>query len=117
MTQYLLAIHHPDDYDPSAEEARLPSPVGCRSRCARFTDGGPNGRRVTQAFDLAGITNTVGCPVLRVLGEGRVPRPQTQRVLCRTDKVASSASIPALAKNARTGHPRAQLPAAIRSHQ
>ena len=26
-------------------------------------------RRVAQASDLAGITNTVGCPVLRVLGE------------------------------------------------
>src|SRR5204863_363481 len=26
-------------------------------------------RRVAHAFDLAGITNTVGCPVLRVLGE------------------------------------------------
>src|SRR4029077_8452002 len=27
--------------------------------------------RVARAFDLADITNTVGCPVLRVRGEGR----------------------------------------------
>jgi hypothetical protein len=27
--------------------------------------------RLAQAFDLAGITKTTGCPVLRVLGEGR----------------------------------------------
>jgi len=63
MTQYLVAIYHPDDYDPSAEDeamscdidalndemvaavmtcaggARQPSPVGRRSRCARL--GGP----------------------------------------------------------------------------
>src|SRR5271167_343535 len=30
--------------------------------------------RVAQASDLAGITNKSGCPVLRVLCEGRVPR-------------------------------------------
>ena len=34
-------------------------------------------RRVAKAFDLAGITNPVGCPVLSVLGEGRAPRPHT----------------------------------------
>ena len=30
--------------------------------------------RVAQAFDLAGITNTMGCPVLRAFCEGREPR-------------------------------------------
>src|SRR4029077_20851767 len=72
--------------------------------------GGPG--RVAQAFDLAGITNTVGCHVLRVLGEGRVPRTHTQRGLCRTDKscVGIIATRP---RKKRTGHPRSQLPAAI----
>lgn len=36
----------------------------------RYAELGEAGR-VAQAFDLAGITNTVGCPVLRVLGQGR----------------------------------------------
>ena len=43
MTQYLVAIHHPDDYDPSAEDEAMSrdidAPVGRRSRCARL--GGP----------------------------------------------------------------------------
>src|SRR6266567_3119890 len=30
--------------------------------------------RVAQAFDLAGMTNTSGCPVLRAVCEGREPR-------------------------------------------
>ncbi len=42
--------------------------------------------RVAQAFDLAGISRTMGCPVLRVFCEGRVPRQHTQPGLCRTDK-------------------------------
>jgi hypothetical protein len=37
-------------------------------------------------FGLGGITTRVGRPVLRVLGEGRVPGTHAQRVLCRTDK-------------------------------
>jgi|SRR6266540_158129 len=45
-------------------------------------------RRVAQAFDLAGITNAVGRPVLLVLGEERV-RAKTQG----------------------QGYPRTQLPA------
>jgi len=97
MKQYLVAIYHPDDYDPSTEDeamsrdidalndemkaarvrifvgglspariagffgcwkpltwmrhwrggARLPSPVGRRSRYASLTDGGPNGSKET----------------------------------------------------------------------
>jgi hypothetical protein len=35
---------------------------------------------VNQFFDLAGLSNTVGCPVLRVFGEGQMPRTHTQRV-------------------------------------
>jgi hypothetical protein len=35
-------------------------------------------RRVAQAFDLVGITNTEGCPVLRVLCEGREPKMLAQ---------------------------------------
>jgi hypothetical protein len=43
------------------------SPPGVgSSRCQR--------RRVAQAFDLGGTSNKNGCPVLRALCEGRVPR-------------------------------------------
>src|ERR1700678_1565026 len=68
--------------------ARLSSPVARRSRCARFSDRGPNRNLLTQPFDLAGTTDTVRCPVIRVLGEGWVARSHIQRLLCRTDKVA-----------------------------
>src|SRR5438270_3971792 len=70
-------------------------------------------RRVAQAFDLAGITNTMGAPFLRAVCEGRESRTHTQSGSRGRDKkmvlTASrllTASRPALAKNARTGHPR-----------
>src|SRR6266567_3803643 len=42
--------------------------------------------RVAQAFDLAGMTNTSGCPVLRAVCEGREPRTHTQPVCAERDK-------------------------------
>src|SRR5271163_1544747 len=45
-----------------------------RTQSNRFAQTEPISRRVAQAFDLAGLTNTSGCPVLRVFCEGRVPR-------------------------------------------
>jgi hypothetical protein len=48
---------------------------------------------------------TQGCPVLRVLGERRVPRTHTQRGLCRTAKscVVSIAAHPC--KKRKDGEP------------
>ena len=58
-------------------------------------------RRVAQAFDLAGINNTGGGPSFAHFakgGSGNVRTPGRTPVI-------SAASLPALAKNARTGHP------------
>ena len=85
----------------------------------------PTRGRVAQAFDLAGITNTEECTVLRVLGAGAgTTNAYATDFVQNGQKVASGASLPAgstssgqaLAKNARTGHPRAQLPDVIRMH-
>ena len=46
-----------------------------------------------------------GCPALRVLCEGREPRMRALRLRAEPAKVASAVSLPALAQNARTGHP------------
>jgi len=46
-----------------------------------------------------------GCPALCAVCKGRVPRTHTPRGSYRRTKVVSAASLPALAKNARTGHP------------
>jgi hypothetical protein len=81
--------------------------------------------RVAQAFDLAGITNTGGAPSFAFLAKGGHHERIRNGVCAERTKVASAASLPApstssgqaLAQNARTGHPRAQLPAVIRTHQ
>jgi len=58
-------------------------------------------------FDPAGITNTVGCPVLRVLvlGEGRAPRTHTQRGFCRTDKSCAGSIATHPCKKRKDGAP------------
>jgi len=49
-----------------------------------ITDNAYNGRRVAQPLDLVGITSTEGCPVLRVLCEGREPeRRDPKSILLR----------------------------------
>ena len=45
-----------------------------------------------------------GCPVLCAVCKGREPRTHAQPRLCRRTRVVPAASLPALAKNARTGH-------------
>jgi hypothetical protein len=62
---------------------------------------------VAQAFDLVGISNAVGAPLLRSL-QGRESGMRASRAFDRataTNHIANAASPPALAKNARTGHP------------
>jgi len=60
---------------------------------------------VAQAFDLAGITNTVGAPSFAFLAKGGHQERIRNGVCAERTKVASAASLPALAKSARTGHP------------
>ena len=61
--------------------------------------------RVAQAFDLAGAKNKVGAPSLAHLAKGGNLGTHA-RLGCRATKVVSAGSLPALAKNARTGHPQ-----------
>lgn len=57
---------------------------------------------MAQAFDLSILTKQIGCPVLRALCEGREWECWNHGVL---ESCAGSIT-PALAKYARTGHPR-----------
>jgi hypothetical protein len=64
-------------------------------------------RRVAQAFDLAGISNTAGAPLLRSL-QGRESGMHASSGFAHaatTNQIARAASQPTLAKNARMGHP------------
>src|SRR5216683_7340695 len=65
--------------------------------------------RVAQAFDLAGITNTVGAQFVRVFCEGReseMPAPVRLITCPQQNQMAHAASPPTLTKNARMGHPQ-----------
>ena len=62
--------------------------------------------RVAQALDLAGTSNTVGAPFFAFFAKGGNHERIDNRVCAERTKVVSAASPPALAKNARTGHPQ-----------
>ena len=71
-----------------------------RSQCRWVNQG--RARRVAQAFELAGTTSAVSAPSFARFVKGGSWNIHT---MGRTH-VVSTASRPALAKNARTGHPR-----------
>jgi len=64
---------------------------------------------VAQAFDLAGITNTVGPPSFALLAKGEYNERIRKGVCGERTKVAPAASPPTLAKNARMGHPQCEM--------
>jgi hypothetical protein len=84
--------------------------------------------RVAQAFDPSGIITTAGCPVLRVLGEGReseMPRQAFDRVsTTKSNRTRSNAAHPC--KERKDGAPSAGMvhakivrggpPATLESH-
>jgi hypothetical protein len=61
--------------------------------------------RVAQAFDLAGARNIVGTPSFAHFAKGGNLVRVRDRVAL-SGKSVSAASLPALAKSARTGHPQ-----------
>jgi len=64
------------------------------------------------AFELAGISNTVGCPVLAFFAKGgsrECPRNFVDPCRVATNQIAHAASPPTLAKNARMGHPLLEM--------
>jgi hypothetical protein len=56
------------------------------------------------ALDLADTTDTAGCPVLRVLCEGRDTQMPAAALPGHDKQHGTNCIVPALAKNARTGH-------------
>ena len=75
------------------------------------------GGRVAQAFDLAGITNTVGAPFLRVFCEGReskMPGRQVSLIACpQQNQIAHAASPPTLANKRKDGAPSVGMHAKV----
>ena len=41
MAKYLVAIHHPDNYDPSVEDAAMTREIDARGLAGRVRDGSP----------------------------------------------------------------------------
>src|SRR5690242_5238457 len=60
---------------------------------------------MAQPFNLAGITYTVGAPSFAQFAKGGNLERMRNGICAEGTKVVPAASLPALAKNARTGHP------------